>query len=139
MMQEKNSVFLARDRVGIKPLYYYIDKHKFLFASEIRAILKVLEHRSVTNLSALDFYVSVGYVPGQKTLFQGIQKLLPGYTLQFQDGRVALSQYWDLNDSPSTAASFEEAQEQYAELLQQSIRMRLMSDVSLGSIFERWH
>ncbi|WP_342349206.1 asparagine synthase (glutamine-hydrolyzing) [uncultured Nitrospira sp.] len=129
----KNSVFLARDRVGIKPLYYYVDQHQFLFASEVRAILKVLEFRPSANMAALDFYVSVGYVPGQSTLFQGIQKLLPGYGLSLQDGQVTISQYWDLNDAPPSELSFDEAQGQYAELLQKSIKMSLMSDVPLGA------
>ncbi|MCA9469045.1 MAG: asparagine synthase (glutamine-hydrolyzing) [Nitrospira sp.] len=129
----KNSLFLARDRVGIKPLYYYMDQHQFLFASEIRAILNVLDHRPSVNISVLDFYVSLGYVPGEKTLFQGIQKLLPGYTLLFQKGQVALSQYWDLNDAPPLDVPFEKAKEQYEELLRESVRLRLMSDVSLGA------
>lgn len=128
-----DSVFLARDRVGIKPLYFYMDQHQFLFASEVRAILKVLDHQPSANIAALDFYVSVGYVPGQTTLFQGIQKLLPGYGLHLQDGRLTFSQYWDLRDTPPSAVSFEEAQEQYAELLQKSIKISLMSDVPLGA------
>ena len=128
----KNSVFLARDRVGIKPLYYHVNERQFLFASEVRAILKVLDHRPSANIAALDFYVSVGYVPGQTTLFQGIQKLLPGYSLYLQDGRMTLSQYWDLSDAPPGVVSFEEAQEQYEHLFLNSIKMSLMSDVSLG-------
>ena len=126
-------LLLIRDRLGIKPLYYYLDDQKLLFASEIKPILKILEQRPSVNLSALDFYISVGYVPGKLTLFEEIKKLEPGHTLSYQNNKIAISQYWNLEDCPATEIDFDQALKDFERIMMESIRLRLRSDVPLGA------
>jgi asparagine synthase (glutamine-hydrolysing) len=130
---QKDMLFLARDRLGIKPLYYYMDADVFLFASEIKAIFKALKTRPSVNIDALDFYVSLGYVPGEETLFTGVKKLLPGHTLLLKDWEVRLEKYWDLEDTPQVDVSFTKAKKRFKQLLLESVRLRLVSDVPLGA------
>jgi asparagine synthase (glutamine-hydrolysing) len=126
-------VLLGRDRLGIKPLYYYVDNDKFLFASEVNALLRALPERPSVDRSQLDFYMSLGYVPGAETLFRGVRKLLPGHTLTLDAGRCTIECYWQLADVPPLDISFDEAKERFEELLRESVRLRLMSDVPLGA------
>jgi asparagine synthase (glutamine-hydrolysing) len=126
-------LFLARDRLGIKPLYYAWDHARLVFASEIKPILKTLGHRPTVNTDVLDFYLSVGYVPGEGTLFRGINKLLPGHSLTFADGQMSVSQYWDLESSQPFGGTFVDATRDFAALAAESVEMRLVSDVPLGA------
>lgn len=126
-------VFLCRDRVGVKPLYFAVEDGRLLFASEIKAILPALEHKPGINLSRLDFYVSLGYVPGDETLFAGIRKLLPGHTLTWKHGEMRIVRYWDLANIQPLKISFDEAKQRFEEMLLDCVRMRLMSDVPLGA------
>src|SRR5215813_2134215 len=94
----KRRLFIARDRLGIKPLYYRFDGKTVLFGSEIKTILA---HPGVTaefNRSMLAEYLSFGYIPEAETMYTGIRKLLPGHTLEVAEGgEPRISQYWDLN------------------------------------------
>ena len=91
LWDEKNqTLFLARDRLGIKPLYYYSDSSKFLFASEIKAILQHPQISRELNQEALRDYFSLLYVPAPKSIFKGIHKLLPGYTLTVNSRGITL-------------------------------------------------
>jgi len=128
-----NRLFLCRDRLGIKPLYYTFEQGTLLFASEVNALLRGMTQRPGIDRGLLDFYVSLGYVPGAQTLFEGIEKLLPGHTLTLEHGRPRISQYWDLEDRAPLDLTFDQAKEQFEGLLNESIRMRLMSDVPLGA------
>jgi asparagine synthase (glutamine-hydrolysing) len=128
-----NRLFLCRDRLGIKPLYYTFDQGTLLFASEVNALLKAMPQRPGIDRGLLDFYVSLGYVPGAQTLFEGIHKLQPGHTLTLEHGRIHIVQYWDLEDTAPLDLTFEQAKERFEALLNESIRMRLMSDVPLGA------
>ncbi len=129
----RGRVFLARDRLGVKPLYYYSDRDRVLFGSEIKAVLKALGRRPGVNAAALDFHVSIGYSPGEETLFEGIRKLPPGHGMVVQGGEVRIRKYWDLEDTPVNPLPLAEAQRQFEELLTDCVRMRLMSDVPLGA------
>lgn len=131
--QRTGDVFLCRDRVGVKPLYFAVDGYQLIFASEIKAILPALQHKPSVNLSRLDFYVSLGYVPGDETLFAGIRKLLPGHTLTWRNGEMLVARYWDLADVRPLHISFDEAKIRFQEMLMDCVRMRLMSDVPLGA------
>jgi asparagine synthase (glutamine-hydrolysing) len=132
---DKNTgdVFLCRDRIGIKPLYFTVNDGRLLFASEIKAILPALNGRPDVNLPRLDFYISLGYVPGEETLFADIQKLLPGHTLTWKNGHIRTARYWDLANIQPLNISLEEAQSQFEDMLLDTVRMRLMSDVPLGA------
>ncbi len=127
-------LFAARDRLGIKPFYYRYDGSKFLFGSEIKAILAYPGVRAEFNTSALAEYLAFGYLAGSHTMFAGIDKLPPGHTLELNAaGQLNIECYWDL-----TVPVDEEVHPQeyyvstYRELLEACVSSHLMSDVPLG-------
>lgn len=128
--QKNKKLFLARDRLGIKPLYYYWDGSKFLFASEIKALLLEPSLKREVNLSAAYHYLNWRYVPGEETLFQGIKKMLPGYTLTVKGKELQLHQFWDV-PMPRTLRD-NNAVSRVKEELQESVQQRLMADVPVG-------
>ncbi|HEX7181204.1 MAG TPA: asparagine synthase (glutamine-hydrolyzing) [Thermoanaerobaculia bacterium] len=125
------TLFLARDRLGIKPLYYTLTRDGLLFASEIKALLAVDDRRPEVRLDMLDAYMSVGYVPTERTLFRGIDKLQPGWCLRLDRDGLSLRQYWDLQIAPEDLGE-EEHVRQATDLLRDSVRLQLRSDVPLG-------
>ena len=129
----RKRLLLARDRLGIKPLYYHFDGERLLFASEIKPILKALGKRPGVERTLIDFYVSVGYVPGEKTLFKGINRLLPGHTLAHDQNGLMVRQFWDIAALPMLDISAQEGEERLEQLLLESVRLRLMSEVPLGA------
>ena len=128
----RRRLMIARDRLGIKPLYYYDGPEFFAFGSEIKAILELPDVPRNVDLQALDTYLTFEYVPAPKSMFEGIKKLLPGHRLVVENGRVAVSQYWDVRKAAPTGSEDELAESLY-ELLKDSVRMRLVSDVPLGA------
>jgi len=130
----KRELYIARDRVGKKPLYYTVTPGQTLvFGSEIKSIL---EHPDVTreiNLEALDAYFTLGYIPDPLTIFQNVHKLPPGHYLTFSAGRVAIQQYWDFKFEPAASRKPEDYMEELRALLNESVRLRLISDVPLGA------
>jgi asparagine synthase (glutamine-hydrolysing) len=136
--RRKRRLFIARDRMGIKPFYYRFDESTLLFGSEIKAILKYQGVKPEFNRSALAEYLAFGYVAGPETMFAGIYKLLPGHTLEIgETGEMKISQYWDLKapqDQNEDAAgrSRDYYVKGYRDLLEQAVASHLMSDVPLG-------
>lgn len=124
---------ILRDRLGIKPVYYYLDENILVFSSEIKPIITALNRKPDVHLDSLDFYMSVGYVPGENTLFDNIKKLQPGHFLTVQNNQVTIKQYWDLYQNPPLEPSFEEALERFEELAEESVKLRMISDVPLGA------
>lgn len=130
------TLFCARDRLGIKPFYYWWDGRVFVFASEMKALL---EHPAVAvraNQRKLGEYLAFGYISDEETLFAGIRKLPPGHTLSLavDHGRLEVVRYWDVPAPQDQQASSSEA-DWIAECrarLETTVRMRLMSDVPLG-------
>lgn len=129
----RDRLFLARDRLGIKPLYYCMDGNRLIFASEIKPILHVLGGRAEVETGLIDFYVSLGYVPGEKTLFRGIVRLLPGHTLVREGGQNQINRYWDITSLPILEITLDDARERLDELLLESVKLRLISEVPLGA------
>ena len=127
-------LFVARDRLGIKPLYYWCDGRTFLFASEIKAILAYPGIRTEFNRSVLAEYLAFGYIAGPATLFAGIQKLLPGHTLEVSEtGQLQIRQYWDLSfEQDANEHPRDYYVKRYRELLEESVASHLMSEVPLG-------
>jgi asparagine synthase (glutamine-hydrolysing) len=127
-------LFVARDRLGIKPLYYWHDGRTFLFGSEIKAILAHPGVRTEFNKSVLAEYLAFGYIAGPDTLFAGIQKLLPGHTLKVSEtGQIQIQQYWDLAFEQDTDEHPRDYYvKRYRELIEESVGSHLMSDVPLG-------
>jgi asparagine synthase (glutamine-hydrolysing) len=129
--RRRRELLLARDRLGVKPLYYYHRGGKLVFASEIKAILQVREVEREINQQAVYHYTGYEFVPAPDTIFRHIYKLPPGHYLLYKDGKASLTRYWDLRfrSEPHTPAYFEE---NLRELLTDSVRKRLISDVPLG-------
>jgi len=126
-------LLIIRDRLGIKPIYYFLDDNKLIFSSEIKPILACLKVKPGVHIPSLDFYMSVGYVPGENTLFADIKKLLPGHILTIEKNKVSIKQYWDLEDKPIKNIDFDEAMYEFGEIMQESIKIRMRSDVPLGA------
>lgn len=127
------TLMLARDRVGIKPLYYTVVDGQLLFASEIKALLTHPQVQRRVNLPALDSFLMHHYGPGEETALAGVQRLLPGHHLVVKDGQVAVTQYWDLRfpDRPMQGSEDEIAHRLVA-LLKDSVREHMIADVPVG-------
>jgi asparagine synthase (glutamine-hydrolysing) len=123
---------LARDRLGIKPLYFHLRGGELYFGSELKTIFAHPEVERRMDLAALHHYLALNYVPCPHTLVEGIQKLSPGHWLEWQDGHVESEPYWRLRFEPQAHRSSESAQEELDMLLKQSVREHLISDVPLG-------
>ena len=131
----RRRLFLARDRMGVKPLYYYWDGETFMFASEIKAILASGMCTKALHDQALWHYLTFGYVPAPHTMWNGIQKLPPGHVLTFDPATRSLSvtRYWDI-PYQMQGDPLDEGQEleQFTELFLDSVRLRLIADVPVG-------
>jgi asparagine synthase (glutamine-hydrolysing) len=128
----RQRLVLARDRVGIKPLYLAERGEDLFFASELKGILIHPEIERRLSLEGLDCFLSMNYVPSPWTLMDGIQKLPPGSWLEWQNGRINKRVYWRIPEMKPTPMSLEDAKSELDRLLEQSVREHLMSDVPLG-------
>jgi asparagine synthase (glutamine-hydrolysing) len=128
----KKQFFLARDRIGIKPLYYYFRSNKFVFSSEIKSILLDNEIKREIDPESMYYFFGYEYVPAPKTMFKGINKLMPGQTLLLKDGKIVFKKYWNLTFS-DTIHDEKIISEKMFALLKESVKLRLMSDVPLGA------
>lgn len=130
----EESLFLARDRLGKKPLYYYAMGDQFAFASEIKALLCVPGIDRTIREDAVKDYFFYQYVPDPKSIFKNIHKLMPGHwMLVGQDGVLQQRKYWDVSFSSQTQETSENLQGQLLELLEDSVKCRMISDVPLGA------
>jgi asparagine synthase (glutamine-hydrolysing) len=129
---EKRELFAARDRFGIKPFYYYWDGELFVFASEVKALLCHPKIAPQINEQALQDYLELQYCLGDKTLFKGVRRLLPGTSLTLRDGDLELSTYWDMSFAPGQLNQ-NQVVERIEFLLEDAVRLRLRSDVPVGS------
>jgi asparagine synthase (glutamine-hydrolysing) len=127
-------LFAARDRLGIKPFYYFCSPKAFVFGSEIKALLASGLVDAELNLRALPEYLAFGYLSGTDTLFAGVEKLMPGHTLEIgEDGALAIHSYWDLAANERTGSRPKSYYVQcYRERLESAVKSHLMSDVPLG-------
>jgi asparagine synthase (glutamine-hydrolysing) len=129
----KKRLILVRDRLGIKPLYYYFNDGDLIWGSEIKAILESGFLKSCLRLESLPDYLANHYTSGDETLFEGVKRLLPGHILIWEDGEIKIQQYWDLKFGTSNESSDEnDLIEEFRGLFEHSVKLRLMSDVPLG-------
>jgi asparagine synthase (glutamine-hydrolysing) len=132
--ERRRRLFAARDRLGIKPFYYLSAAGRFLFASEIKALLAYPGVRAALNQAAIPEYLAFGYLSGEESMFSGILKLPPGHTLELeQGGKPRVERYWDLGvevDEPACPKQY--YVDGYREQLEQAVSTHLMSDVPLG-------
>jgi asparagine synthase (glutamine-hydrolysing) len=127
------SLLLARDRLGIKPLYYAETTDGFAFASEIKAMLELPGFNREVDLEALDQFMTFLWTPDPRTMFKGVHKLPPAHYLTYRDGHIETHEYWDVNFEPDDSLSEEDWAERIREQLTTSVRMQMMSDVPLGA------
>ena len=138
-------LLLARDRVGIKPLYYHIGRDRLVFGSELKALLQDKSVPRDLNFQAVHSYLSLLYVPSPMTIFEGVKKLPPAHVLEYIDGEVAIYRYWSVPYQPVDAEETDLHPRQFnantvkyyagevRERLKESVRRRMISDVPLGA------
>jgi asparagine synthase (glutamine-hydrolysing) len=125
-------LFLARDHLGIKPLYYWAGDGKLVFGSEIKSIIKDPGVSRELDVESLDSFLTYRYVPSPKTLIKGVQKLPPGHRLTLQGGVIVVDRYWNYIPQINDQLDETEATEQLAERFEQAVRRQLVSDVPVG-------
>lgn len=131
--KEREILFLARDRFGIKPLYYYNKNGAFAFASELKALLTLPFVSKQLNNEAVDLYFSLEYIPSPHSILKDIYKLRPAHFIIYKDGNLKTSHYWRLQNRVSKKIiSFSEAKEQLSYLLKDAVEEHLISDVPWG-------
>jgi len=129
--EEKKELFLARDRIGIKPLYYYFKDGILIFGSEIKSILEADCVKKEVNLQSMYYYLGYEFVPAPDTMFKNIYKLRQGHYAIFRNGNLQIQKYWDLKFKPEITDE-EEAADRIFAALEKSVQRRLISDVPLG-------
>ena len=131
-VQSERRLILARDRMGIKPVYYCLHDGEIYFASELKCIFAHPEVPRRICLDGLNCFLSLNYVPAPYTLVEGIHKLLPGHVLEWQKGRCQVSSYLPVSASMAAPTSMPEACEELDDLLRKSVKEQLVSDVPVG-------
>ena len=129
--QNSKTLILARDRIGKKPIYFSLHNGNLFFASEIKALLKAGMIAKV-NYSALDYYLHLGFVPGNITMFEGINKLEPGKYLIYKNKKIKIKSYWDIHDFSNIKKNEKYLMKIVENTLKKSIKDRLVSDRPLG-------
>jgi asparagine synthase (glutamine-hydrolysing) len=130
--KSERRMVLARDRMGIKPLYIRQLGEELFFGSELKSIFVHPELDRKLSLDGLDAYLSLNYVPCPWTLVEGIEKLRPGYWMEWKDGEITSEAFWELPFHAASNYSLESAKEELDSLLQKSVKEHLLSDVPLG-------
>jgi asparagine synthase (glutamine-hydrolysing) len=140
--RKQRRLFLVRDRLGIKPVYYYAGKDFFIFGSEIKALLEHPRVPREVDRNAVDLYTELRYVPGPRTMFKDIFKLQPGHWMSVESGRIKIQKYWDLTypeagdpQQPlldTLSRRDRERTAEFEQLLEESVRLRLIAEVPLG-------
>lgn len=130
-----STLFIARDRLGVKPLHYYFDHEKFVFGSEIKSILEFPGLEREIDFEALNLYLAFYYIPAPYTIYKGIKKLLPGHFMLIKPGKEPfIKKYWEIKeDNTIYNYSFDEHKSNIRELLNDSVKRRMISDVPLGA------
>lgn len=128
----RRCLLMARDQVGIKPLYYYQDSQRLVFASEIRSLFLDPHIPRRLSLPALDRFLSFSYVPGEETIFEGIRRLPPGHLMLCQDAQVAIRRYWRLSLTPEMDRDCDHYTAELQELLEQAVERHMIADVPVG-------
>jgi asparagine synthase (glutamine-hydrolysing) len=131
--QKRRRLLLARDRIGIKPLYYHHRGPRLVFGSEIKAILQAPDVRRRISPEALQDYLTYLWVPAPRSMFDGILKLPPGHTAVFDEHGVRIRQYWDLHQPEPLDGGEDVLCARFLAELEESVRIHLLSDVPLGA------
>lgn len=132
---KKKELFIARDRLGIRPLYYYKNKNDFIFASELKVILKSENKKFELDKEQINHFFHFGFPDVEKTIFKKIKKLLPGHFLKYDlsKNKIKIKKYWDLKNNIKKKISFSRAKEIIDEKINKSIDYRIISDRPVGA------
>ena len=133
--REEQSFFLARDRYGVKPLLYQFDEDKFLFASEMKSVLAYGIEKEL-DYTSLHTYLQLNYIPAPRTIFQNVNKLLPGHYLKVKSRKLEVESYYSISPQStvdSQQLTYDKAKQQFKTLLEASVQRRLIADVPLGA------
>ena len=132
--QRKQELLIARDRLGVKPLYYvHTADGSLYFGSEIKTVLEARAVKPEINYAVLSDYLANHAPSGEETLFVGVKRLLPGHLMTWRDGEMSIRRYWDVDFSKDTEERDDQTYiKQWSELFRESVRLRLMADVPLG-------
>lgn len=132
--KQEQSFFVSRDRYGIKPLLYLFDENKFLFASEMKSIIHYGIEKDL-DYSSLYSYLQLNYIPAPNTIFKKVKKLLPGHYLKIVNGQLSMVNYYEIpfDKDRANKISYDAAKQKLKELLEASVKRRLVSDVPLGA------
>lgn len=131
--KSKKELFLARDRIGKKPLYYYYDGRNIAFASEIKSISQLPFIKKEIDLTSIIDYLKYLYIPHPKSIYRNIYKLEPGHFLLYNDREINIKEYWDIDFSEPLQAGADEISGQLFSIISDSVKTRLVSDVPLGA------
>lgn len=131
--ERDGSALLARDRLGVKPLYYHVDHRRLVFGSELKAVLAAPDIPTEIDPSSLIDFMTYGFIPAPKTIFRDIRKLPAGHCLSYRDGRATTRPYWDLHFADWSNAPDDQLAEQLWDRLETSTRCRLIADVPIGA------
>ena len=129
-----NKVFIARDRAGEKPLYYYLKNNQFIFSSEIKGILSNPSFERYIDYESLDLYLNIGFVPGERSILKGINKLPPAHAIEYDAGKASIKiwRYWDIPKPLVNEFSHDILIDEIEKILSQSISDQLHADVPVG-------
>jgi asparagine synthase (glutamine-hydrolysing) len=134
--KQEQSLFIARDRFGIKPLLYSFNEDRFLFASEMKSIIQYGIDKEI-DFNSLYTYFQLNYIPAPDTVFKNVKKLLPGHWMKIKEGKLSIEQYYripyDRSALEKNAITYGGAKEKLKSLLEASVQRRLIADVPLGS------
>ncbi|TWU43415.1 Asparagine synthetase [glutamine-hydrolyzing] 1 [Novipirellula aureliae] len=129
----RNRLVLARDRIGQKPLYYAVKDNRLVFGSELKCLAVVEGVCEEVDPAAIDEFLTYQYIPPPGTIWKGVHKLAPGHFAIFENGKIRVERYWDYDPSVEIPMRREDAVEKLRELLTDSVRLRMQSDVPLGT------
>ena len=130
----EQTLFLARDRLGVKPLFYYHDSSGFYFASEIPALLELAPVSPLLNPEAIDLYLSFRYVHAPMSAIKDIRRFLPGHFMEVKNGRIVrYGKYWDIPIDGTLDIPYDEALERFRGLFDEAVKLRMIADVPLGA------
>lgn len=126
-------LLVYRDRLGIKPLFYYLDNNKFIFGSEIKTILTNPDIKAELDPEGLDLYLSFGYITDPKTIFKGINKLKPGHYIKINNEGFSMNQYWSVDFSKKSKKAEKDLMKDFIELFDDAVKIRMQSEVPFGA------
>ena len=131
--KKTQTIFAARDRIGKKPFYYHWDGDAFAFASELKSLLEIKAIDQEIDCTAIVDYLKYLFIPHPKSIYKNIRKLEPGHYLLYQQGRLQLKEYWDVDFSENIGGDAGEIEEELLGIIDDAVQCRLVSDVPLGA------